>query len=769
MTKRTQAAASGANPLPPRLRRFIVTVALVGLVSQSIALIVASRQPFPPLSSILLTAAFFVVGDLALMNIRFGHNNYSFTWSELAVVFGLVTIPSAWLVVVATAAVAIAQAMLRRPAFKLVFNAMSTATGVGLARLVCLALGVSAPGGDILHSPSTVIVVAAATLSYTAWNSITVGIAVAFSQRLNVISVLRKGALLQAIVWLGNTVAGVGVAQVASTGAGSLIVLPFFLGLLYYAYFAYLRLAEDRDSWQGLQDTSADLARLARAEIAAVVLERADQLFRAEYVDLLLLDPGEGGRATSWTRSEDEPVVRRGIPLSEAGTYWPRAQSERELFELRRDDAPPVQRRELEELGLNTCLVLPLASVDECLGALRIGFRGPVRLRRREQQVLRTLGNQLAVSVQNARLFEQTREERAKLRRVVNNTSDGILSVDASGRITSWNPAMARMTALDERDVLGEAFTLGTDARDDAGRPITVEWLWGTLGSLGSVEAKVALGGPNREERWLALSVSAVRRPGGELDTLVLVARDVTALHKASRAKEEFLSTVSHELRTPLTSLNGWLVTLLRPDFNPEGQELDQIHEMLLRQSNRLQRLVEDLLNVNALEEGDITVDTVTVAVDDVVEKVLTEFSAEHAERAVRHERAGLAGLAVADPVRLEQVLVHLLSNAAKYSPAGTPVTVAVSRTADAVEIVVADQGYGIPADQLDAIFERFTRLGDYMTRAQQQGTGVGLHIARRLVDAMNGRIWATSRLGRGSELHVALPAAPLVARAASH
>ncbi len=736
------------SDLPLRLRQFIALVAFAGLVTLGFALPSALAAP-PSAGATLVVIGFFVVGDLALVHIRFGHNNYSFTWSELALVFGLVAVPSAWLVLAATLAVAVAQAVARRPAVKLLFNATSTATGVGLARLACLGFGVPEPG-PVLDRPGTWVVLAAASLTHTIWNSVTVGMAVGFSQRLPVRDVLRKGALLQAIVWSGNTVVGLGVAAVAWQSAGLLVVLPLVLAALYYAYFAYLRLAEDRDSWQVLQDTSGELARLARAEIAAVVLRQAQRLFRAEDVELLLLEPGDDLRATVWTGTGGDPAVRRNVPLTDARTYWPRAYGEREMFEVHRAGAPPV-------------LVLPLCAADECLGTLRIGFGGPVRFSRRERQVLRTFGNQVAVSVQNARLFEQTREERAKLRRVVDNTSDGILSVDAHGRTTSWNPAMARMTGLDVAAVVGAPFTLGRDACDDTGRTVGVSWLWDLLGQAGSAQAQVVVGRTRGDERWLALSVSGVRRDGAP-ETLVVVARDVTALRRAALAKEEFLATVSHELRTPLTSLNGWLLTLLRDDYQPAPDELRQVHETMLRSTNRLKRLVEDLLSVNALDGGSLAVEPVPLAVDDLVGKVVAEFAAEHPDRPVAHRRAGLAGLAIADGGRLEQVLGHLLSNADKYSQPGAPVEVSVARAGEMVELVVADRGCGIPAGQLDAVFERFHRLGDFMTRPQQQGTGVGLHLARHLVEAMRGTIWATSAVGRGSEFHVRLPAAPLLA-----
>jgi two-component system phosphate regulon sensor histidine kinase PhoR len=399
---------------------------------------------------------------------------------------------------------------------------------------------------------------------------------------------------------------------------------------------------------------------------------------------------------------------------------------------------------------------------------LRLGFTGVVKMRRRNLQVLRTFAYQLATSVENARLYEEMQEERTKLSRVVDNTSDGILSVDMRGRITSWNPAMARISGLDAETVHGCPLTLGHAGVDADGRSVSPDWLWARLADSAMAEASVSIGTTEASRRWLHLSLAAVRSAAGAIETVVIVVRDVTALREASQAKEEFLATVSHELRTPLTSLRGWVSTLLRPEFQPSEEERREVHERLMHQTGRLQRLIEDVLSVSSMDRGQFVVQTVPVGIDEVVEKSLAEFRRQCPDRPISHVRAGLTGTALADAVRVEQVVNNLLSNADKYSPAGTPIDVTVGRDpdSDTVVVSVADHGFGIPEDQREAVFERFHRLGHHMTR-ETQGTGLGLHIARRLVDAMGGRIWVESRIGEGSTFRFTLPAAPLVAKSA--
>jgi PAS domain S-box-containing protein len=756
-------SAAPGPALPVRLRLHLALVIAAGVASVMFAVPPAmDKTPTP--GYVMLAVLFFFIGDVALMNIRFGRNRYSFTWSEFGVVFALVLLPPGWLVLVGPVSVAFAQVTLRRSALKAVFNVSSIAVGSGIAWGILALLGISDPGPQIGAS-STWLALGAATLGFAVWSSVAVGAAVAFSQDLPIMDVLRKGLLLQSIVWVGNTIAGVGVATVAKQSRGALIALPFFLLLTYAAYRGYQRAGDDRDTWQVLQDTSRDLSRLRRSEIAEVVLTRAAALFKADFVELMLLDDEAAGRFTTWRQAEGGTTTLEGRTLADAATFWPRAQSEREPYQLLTRKAPTAQRRELETLNLDQCVVVPITTADGCLGTLRIGFEGVVKMRTRDLQVVRTFANQLATSVENARLYEEMREERTKLSRVVDNTSDGILSVDTRGRITSWNPAMTRISGLAADAVLGCPFTLGHAGEDADGTPVSPGWLRAKLGAGAQAEASVSIGREEATRRWLHLSLAAVRSGSGDIETVVVVVRDVTALREAAQAKEEFLATVSHELRTPLTSLRGWVSTLLRPEYQPDEEERRDVHERLMHQTGRLQRLIEDVLSVSSMDRGQFTVQTVPVGIDDVIEKALEEFRRQVPDRPVTHVRAGLAGTALADAGRVEQVINNLVSNADKYSPDGTPIEVHVQRDRDRVVVRVTDHGFGIPDDQREAVFERFHRLGHHMTR-EASGTGLGLHIARRLVEAMGGKIWVESRVGEGSTFTFTLPAAPLVAKA---
>ena len=753
----------------PRLHRLVLAVVGLGLISLTIAAVAAGGSSTPSAGRFALATAALLAGDIALIHIRIGHNNISWTFSEAGLVAGLLLLPSPWLVPVAATAVAGAHLLARRSPLKVGYNAMTAATGVLLARGV---YGLVAGGADQTDRGQieTWLGLAAAALAMAVWNGISISAVVGASEGVSGVKVFRQGGLLRLLSYLGNTTVALTMVGLYELSPASLVLVPAAFTSLYAGYKGYLRMTEDRDMWRILQVTSRDLNRLQQSDIADVVLDRAASLFRAEFVELMLVDTEPSTRATVFRQSAGAAADRLEAPTDEvAAGFWPRAYSEREPFAIQVADAPAAQRNELESLGLISCLVAPLVSQGRCLGTLRVGFRGPVTLTARELQGMATLVDQVSSSVLNAMLFETVTEERAKLSQVLDNASDGILAVDATGRVTSWNPAMSAMTGLSARQIVGLPFSLGERARvvvegtpAGEGPHADAEWLLALLDERDHVEATVCLGAPDAGGRWLHVSVSALHTANDALESAVLVVRDVTALREAEEAKQDFVATVSHELRTPITSLKGWLLTLMRPEYRPGPDELQEVYTTLMHQTGRLQRLVEDLLSISVMEHGEFSVAAVPVSLDDVITKTVADLAVRSPQRPVSCRLAGAAGTAIGDPGRVEQILTNLLSNADKYSPAGLPIDISVRRGSEGIEVTVADHGRGIPEEMREVVFDRFRRLGHHLTR-DAAGAGLGLHIARRLVEAMGGRIWVGSTPGCGATFTFTLPAAPLV------
>jgi signal transduction histidine kinase len=240
---------------------------------------------------------------------------------------------------------------------------------------------------------------------------------------------------------------------------------------------------------------------------------------------------------------------------------------------------------------------------------------------------------------------------------------------------------------------------------------------------------------------------------------VVVVARDVSAQREVDDLKSDFLATVSHELRTPLTPIQGFLQTLLRDDASFGDEERHRFYEVMLRQSERLERLIKDLLDATSLQDKDHLFFPEQVDWTGSATRVVELFRRQDPTRAfelhVEHDVPDV----VVDEQRAEQVLSNLLSNAVKYSPPRAAVTVTIGHRDDEVVTTVTDRGPGIDPGEREKVFERFTRLGNHLTRTVG-GAGLGLFIARRLVEGMGGTITVGSAPTGGASFSFTLPAA---------
>lgn len=250
-------------------------------------------------------------------------------------------------------------------------------------------------------------------------------------------------------------------------------------------------------------------------------------------------------------------------------------------------------------------------------------------------------------------------------------------------------------------------------------------------------------------ERRHALEAEAEAR--ARLDELLSGQRQAAVL------REAFNSMISHELRTPITSIYAAAKLLARRDRQLDEETRLELTEDLEKEAERLYRLVEDLLILARTERGAIEIGDEPVMISHVAERVIRSEQARWP--AARFERQAQAGIAAArgDETYIEQVLRNLLSNAAKYSPAGALITLAIDQPDEGPRVRVLDEGAGLDAEEAQKLFELYYRSPT--TAATTAGAGIGLFVCRSLIEAMGGRIWAAPRPGGGAEFGFVLPA----------
>lgn len=238
----------------------------------------------------------------------------------------------------------------------------------------------------------------------------------------------------------------------------------------------------------------------------------------------------------------------------------------------------------------------------------------------------------------------------------------------------------------------------------------------------------------------------------------LLCCRDRTEEEKADLLKSEFVSIVSHELRTPLASVIGFIEILLNRKVTPEKQKVYM--ETVYKEANRLSNLINDFLDLQRIESGNLKLHPVPIDVDRFLEEVAATWQSKQTHE-IRLSLSEGKSFVKADHGQLTQVLHNLISNAIKYSPQASGIDVRVAASVDTVRIDVQDYGLGIPEEAKDRLFRKFYRV-DNSDRREIGGTGLGLAIVKEIVEAHGGRIDFTSRLGEGSTFTITFQAYPI-------
>jgi hypothetical protein len=333
---------------------------------------------------------------------------------------------------------------------------------------------------------------------------------------------------------------------------------------------------------------------------------------------------------------------------------------------------------------------------------------------------------------------------------------DAVVVVGADGRVAYANAAAERLAAAGRDELAGRPLDDAVPLRDGAGNPwwTCSEKLRRLPGVRGVPARELALDTGDGPPTPVDLTATFARDGDGRVVQAICVLRDASARHRVDTQRGELISTLSHELRSPLTSVKGFTSTLLhRWDRFSDDQKQEMLATVNM-DADRVTRLIRELLDVSRIDAGRLELRRQEFDLAAMAEGITGRFELQHDGHTFQVTFPDGFPRVYADPDKVEQVLTNLVENAVKYSDGGT-VTVTGSATDDAVEVAVADQGVGIPQDQLPLIFTKFyQRVG----QSAPSGTGLGLFIARGLVEAHGGRIWADSAPGRGTELRFRLP-----------
>jgi PAS domain S-box-containing protein len=748
--------------VPAGLRRLVLSLAAAGVVAQAAVAFLtrdmgavtslAAKLPWAHgvvLLGVLL--ALTVVGDLVSVRVRHGDESEELTLFEAAVVVDVLLLPAGYALLVPVAASVLCSLVRRREPVKTVFNAANQALATAVFVVI---VHVLTPAGAGL-SGRAVIALLVGTLAFSAVNLIALSRVYSLLGGDDPWEMVRDDARLAAVMAVGMVALG-GTAVTVAWAAPAL--LPFTVvpaAALTFAYRAAAQETEERQRSSQLLALSQVLAgRLNADDVTGAFLDLTRQAFNAD-IAVAVLDPGAqpgGSVPTSVVDDKEKGYERRTSDIGE------------QMLLLRSSQDGVIALTDKDNLpaGWARAVVAPLEAEGRRLGAVVLATRDRhQRLGRRELTLLTPLASALAVALRGAAHVQRLTEETSKLKAVVDQSSDGILVLDGEGRVQLWSPALEVLTGRAELTALGRPLGQLVATVQPDGTPIDPfaagRGLLSPEEPRGTVELTVLR--DDGEQRVVRCAHAGAFAADGTLLRDVVIVHDVTRERQVERLKADFIATVSHELRTPITPIKGYADLLRRRGDAMSPEKRAECLEVISSRTEHLARLVEDLLlasRISATEgAASAQVEMGTADLVALITRACGDFGTD-GER-IELDLPTKPVHVGCDAMRVVQVLSNMVSNALKYSAAGSPVDVRLTVADGHATVDVSDVGRGIPADQLERVFEKFHRVEDPM-RMTTSGTGLGLYIARELAAAMGATLTCRSTLGVGSVFSLSLP-----------
>ncbi len=493
-----------------------------------------------------------------------------------------------------------------------------------------------------------------------------------------------------------------------------------------------------------------DLERL----LARILVISAEML--AGQAGLIALRKEQGGWAVSATH---------GIPPAFARYLEPLLAAVPDHEDPARFELPEINRI-LQNLartvswGLLTGVGLPLIARERVIGVIFIFRNYSGVFSANDQALLQSFANQAAVAVQNAQLYAQVNDDKQRMDALIDSAADGIMILLPDHTITRCNPSLARMLGASSEEILGrrheDVFRLAVsgdgqslEKAEAGGWPLTPN---ATLYVEGDLERPAAARLP------VGITYAPLVSAEGGLLNIIATVRDITRFREAEELKSTFISVISHELKTPVALIKGYVGTLRREDATWDREIVADSLAVIEDEADRLTLMIENLLDASRLQAGGMKINLCDVALDQLVERIVARFRNQSDQHVLFVDFPADFPVILGDESRLEQVMTNLISNAIKYSPQGGEIRISGKALPEQVVVCVSDQGPGVAPEDIPHIFDRFYRSPD--AARTTKGAGLGLYLARAVVEAHGGCIWVDPKPGDGGRLCFSLPRA---------
>ena len=430
--------------------------------------------------------------------------------------------------------------------------------------------------------------------------------------------------------------------------------------------------------------------------------------------------------------------------------------------DIRKD--PIYKNRTMEREGIISTAAAPVMSKKRVLGVMVVGSRKFHKFAKREINLLKAFGSQLGAALENARLYEEVHRGKAYIENLVESAGDAIISTDMEDRILTWNRGAEVIFGYGKEEAIGQGLALLLPP----GRLKELEEIRNKVRITGVVR-NLEVARKRKDDTIIeaALAVSPIHDTTGNVIGFLHLAKDITEkkryeqrLKELDKMKSDFVSNVSHELRTPLTAIKASVDNMLDGLTGQLNEKQIRYLARIKSNTDRLARLINDILDLSRIESGKIDLKPAALPLVAVTREVAESLRPVAVEKLISLEVVTSSDTSVAawaDRDKITQVLMNLIGNALKFTPAHGRVSVAVDRNGDEwVKVSVVDTGPGIPAEEASKIFDKFYQVAKV---GKARGTGLGLAISKALVEMHGGEISVHSNADRGSTFSFTLPA----------
>lgn len=408
-------------------------------------------------------------------------------------------------------------------------------------------------------------------------------------------------------------------------------------------------------------------------------------------------------------------------------------------------------------MGLLNGTGLPLAAHEQVIGVIFIFRNYPDVFTSNDRVLLQSFADQAAVAVFNAKLYGQVQYEKQRLDALLDSAADGILILNPDLTVERCNTAFEKLMGQKREEIVAKPHDQVIRWEKEPQGTTLEEASRG--GWLLAPEATLYVEGDLKRELPPPVPVGLTYAPllseDGKLRNVVVNIRDITHFRTAEEIKSTFISIVSHELRTPVTLIKGYASTLRRDDAKWDREVVKESLAVIEDEADRLSHMVDDLLDASRLQAGGLSISRADVSLPTIATRVVERFQAGAPAHKIVAEFPEKFPIILGDERRIEQVLSNLVSNSLKYASGGE-IRIAGSTRPQNVVVCVSDHGPGIDTRDLPHIFERFYRSTSAVK--QTKGAGLGLYLARAIVEAHGGRIWVDNKRSGGARICFSLP-----------